>query len=250
MKKSRMKRGLTVALSGVMMSLVTAQSSAQSDVSASSQSRDAQQSLFTRADELYLARTDSGTSRRDDGATRFAIEQSKSRNFDPGLHIAADLPHLRMDLRITSVEYTGKLFVPPGDFIIRTYLNTDAHVENAWTDDNLQVVQTPHEDYGTLELDKLILSAVVYDGCKDSTEIKVSSNGPAVTPFEKMVDAGAVLFSTITDGPVEDLVLEDSVQGPGFYLFSFVFGFMPDTWIVRGEAPVYCTAATQPLALD
>lgn len=210
--------------------------------------RQEKQSLFSRSTKRNL------TFRRAGETVNYSNSLSNGQPmngiFDPEFAISAGLPHLRMDLRITSVELDGPLFVPVGDFVVNTYLISDAHVENAWSADNVPTVQSPAEDNGTITHDTLILSALVYNGCDDSTVINVSSNGPTGPLYLMNDESGAILFSTVTGEMVEYLVLEDSVQGPGFYEFSFKFDSFDTDWIIRGEAPVYCTASTEPLQLD
>lgn len=228
---------------------VSAQSFVESDLRLTKNTSQETQQLFSRVPNSDLVFRSIGTTKGFSNKTSFDYNEanrgSNHRGFDPEFGISAGLPHLRMDLRVTSVELNGPLTVPAGDFVIKTYLNSDAHVENAWGAGYVPTFATPGSDNGTIMHDMIILSALVFDGCKDSTVIKVLP----VWPISESENS-AILYSTWTDGDVNSVALEDSVQGPGFYEFSFsIDGVDGAQYIIRGEAPVYCTAATEPLPL-
>lgn len=241
---------LSLALVILQTPSVSAQSIGKSNLRTTEQQRHGNSLLFKRATEQYLAKRNSSYSDRDNFSQRLSDGQKSHGEFDQQWDISAELPHLRMDLRITSVELNGPLNVPVGDFVVKTYLISDAHVENSWSSENVPTIQIPDDDFGTVTLNKIILSALMYDGCKESSVINVSSNGSAGPTYLMDEEAGAELFSTVTGERVESLALEGSVQGPGFYVFSFTMDSVGAELIVSGDAPVYCTAATQPLSLN
>jgi hypothetical protein len=68
------------------------------------------------------------------------------------------------------------------------------------------------------------------------------------------IAGNSVNLSTVTESQVAELELQDSIQGSGYYTFSYTFDsidtpFQESDYIVSGVAPVYCTDSVDPLPL-
>lgn len=176
-------------------------------------------------------------------------ERVSVRNFLPPPIIAADLPHLRLDIVLNRMEHQavsdGGVTADPDPVNFSDDLYATWRIQSAgataqfpdFTDPDqedlgLPVPQNPGEVWDNLDHANLLYQGVIRNGCSTSTV------------FDVELVSAVIRLNGMTLGEVQ---LQDEVVGSGFYVFSYTIratdpnGGVSD-FIFSGDARAYCTS--------